>query len=70
MQIQIKPRYWVFLALLVWGGAILALHMLRLDTYGVNEGAARALLLSWSIVDQVVNPTVVMGFHDFRALLF
>lgn len=56
--------------MLVWGGVILALHMLRLDTYGINEAAARALLLGWSIVDQVVSPTVVTGFPDFRALLF
>ena len=56
--------------MLAWGAVILALHMLRLDTYGINEAAARALLLGWSIVDQVVSPTVVTGFPDFRALLF
>lgn len=70
MQIQIKPRYWILLALLAWGGVILALGMLRLDTYGVNEAAARSLLLGWSVVDKVVSPAVVLGFPDFRALLF
>jgi len=70
MQIQIKPRYWIFLTMIVWGGVILVLAMLRLDTYGINEAAARSLLLGWSIVDKVVSPTVVLGFPDFRALLF
>jgi len=70
MQIQIKSRYWVLLTLIVWGGAIIALHMLRLDSYGINETSARALLFSWSVVDKVISPALVMGFPDFRALLF
>lgn len=65
---RIPPRYWTLLALLVWGG--LALLLLRYDPYGLDEGGARALLLNWSIVDNVANPIVIFGVPDFRALLF
>jgi hypothetical protein len=65
---RILSRYWVLLALLVWGG--LALLLLRHDPYGLDEGAVRALLLNWSIVDNVANPIVIFGVPDFRALLF
>ncbi|BCK88603.1 hypothetical protein MIZ01_2408 [Sideroxyarcus emersonii] len=36
--------------------------------YGIDEGAARALLLVWSVSDNVVSPIVTLGFPDFRAL--
>ncbi|MEO5574062.1 MAG: hypothetical protein ABIR48_06220 [Gammaproteobacteria bacterium] len=65
---RIPARYWGLLALLVWGG--LSLLLLRHDLYGLDEGAARALLLNWSIVDNVANPIVIFGVPDFRALLF
>lgn len=61
-------RYWWVPILIAWGG--LALLLLRRDLYGLDEGAARALLLNWTIVDNVVNPIVVFGVPDFRALLF
>ncbi|MEO5702867.1 MAG: hypothetical protein ABIQ54_03100 [Gammaproteobacteria bacterium] len=65
---RIPARYWALLALLVWGG--LALLLLRHDPYGLDEGALRALLLNWSIVDNIANPIVIFGVPDFRALLF
>ncbi len=65
---RIPARFWVLLVLLVWGG--LALLLLRHDAYGLDEGALRALLLNWTIVDNVVNPIVIFGVPDFRALLF
>lgn len=65
---RVPTQYWVLLILIVWGG--LTLLLLREDAYGLDEGAVRALLLNWSIVDNVANPIVVFGVPDFRALLF
>lgn len=63
---KIPQRYWAYLGLLVWGGlGFLALHK---TTYGVEEGAAHALLLVWSVADNVVSPIVTLGVPDFRAL--
>ncbi|MFC1750022.1 hypothetical protein ACFL2V_14575 [Pseudomonadota bacterium] len=63
-------RYWGVLALLVWGTLVIGLGFLRFDAYGIDESAARALLLNWSVSDRVVNPIVTLGAPDFRALLF
>jgi len=63
-------RYWGILALLVWGGLVLSLDLLRFDAYGIDESAARALLLNWTVADRVVNPIVTLGAPDFRALAF
>ncbi len=63
-------RYWGVLALLVWGALVISLSLLRLDAYGIDESAARALLLNWTVSDRVVNPIVTLGAPDFRALLF
>jgi hypothetical protein len=63
-------RYWGVLALLAWGGLILGLSLLRFDAYGIDEGAARSLLINWTVADRVVNPIVTLGAPDFRALLF
>lgn len=43
---------------------------MRTTPYGLDEGAARGLLLVWSISDKIVNPIVTLGVPDFRALLF
>lgn len=66
IPVQIK----ILLIFLLWGGLALLLHLLRFDPYGIDEPAARALLLNWTIADQVVNPIVVFGLPDLRALLF
>lgn len=65
---RIPVRYWVIALLVVWGG--ISLFLLRHDAYGLDEGAARALLLNWSVVDNVANPVVTFGVPDFRALFF
>lgn len=67
---RITPKYWSLLILLAWGGSILALELLRLNSFGLDEGAARALLLNWSVSDQITTPVVMHGSPDFRALLF
>src|SRR3990172_241812 len=61
-------RYWGLAVLLLWGG--LALWRERSTPYGLDEGAARALLLNWSVAGDVVNPIVIFGVPDFRALIF
>ncbi len=63
-------RYWGFLPLIVWGGALLLFGLLRFDPYGIDESAARALLLNWSVADRMVTPIVTMGLPDLRVLFF
>lgn len=64
----ISPRRQGQLALLLWG--VLALVLLRHDLYNLDEGAAKALLLSWSIADQVASSVITFGTPDLRAVLF
>jgi hypothetical protein len=63
-------RYWGILVLLVWAACLLAFEVIRLDRYGIDEGAARALILNWAVFDRVLNPLITLGVPDFRALLF
>lgn len=63
-------RYWGYIALLAWGGALLGLGIVRLDAYGLDEGAARGLILTWAIGDRVLNPLITLGIPDLRAFLF
>lgn len=63
---RIPNRYWAYLALSIWGG--LSIILMHKTPYGIDEGAARALLLVWSVSDNVVSPIVTLGFPDFRAL--
>lgn len=65
---RIPARVWVLAALLLWGG--LALLLLRPDGYGIEEGAAHALLLNWTLIDSVASPVFTFGVPDFRAVLF
>lgn len=67
---KISPRLWAIAIMCVWGGAILWFGLVSFAPYGLDEGAAMALLLNWSVVDQVVNPVTTYGGPDFRALLF
>jgi len=64
---RVPDRYWKYVGLAVWGALTLAI--LRGDAYGLNEGAARALLLAWSVSDQVASGVLTFGAPDFRALL-
>ena len=67
---KIPPRLWGYVIMAIWGGAILWLGLMNFAPYGLDEGAAMALLLNWSVVDQVINPVTTYGGPDFRALLF
>ena len=70
MLSRIPTHYWALISLCVWGGAILFFGAVRFDAFTLDEGAAHALLLNWSISDQIVNPIATYGGPDFRALLF
>lgn len=68
MLTRIPSRYWGYLALLLWGSA--ALFLSRQDAYNLDEGAAKSLLLVWSIADQIASSVVTFGAPDLRTLLF
>lgn len=65
---RIPDKYWAYLSLLFWGA--LSFMLLNKTSYGIDEGAARALLLVWSVVDNVVSPIVTSGLPDFRTVFF
>lgn len=67
---RIDQRYWALLLLAVWGAVLIFFDLVNFKPYGMDEGATRALLLDWSIADQVAHPVVVFGMPDFRALMF
>ena len=45
------------------------LHVVEQNVYGIDEGAAQALLLAWSVADNVVSSIVTLGLPDFRAII-
>jgi len=65
---QIPLHFRGYLALLFWGVA--ALFLFRQDALTIDEGAAKCLLLVWSIADQVASSAVHFGPPDLRILLF
>jgi len=67
---RIDQRYWALLLLVAWGAVLIFFDFVNFTPYGMDEGATRALLLDWSIADQVAHPVVVFGMPDFRALMF
>jgi len=69
-KFTLSTKYWMLIVLTVWGGALLLFGLFRLDTFGLDEGAAHALLLIWSVSDQLINSSFTFGGPDFRALLF
>ena len=65
---SVPKRYFGYLALLLW--AALTLFLMRQSPYMLDEGGAKALLLDWSIGDQVASSVVTFGAPDLRALLW
>lgn len=63
---RIPNRYLAYFALSIW--AILGFMLLHKTSYGIDEGAAHALLLVWSVSDNIVSPIVTLGFPDFRTI--
>ncbi len=67
---RVPSSAWPVAVLLSWGAALLFFGLVRFTPYGLDEGAARALLLNWSTVGQIANPVFIVGIPDFRAVLF
>jgi len=67
---RMRPAYWAVLVLIGWGAGLIFTHSLRLDAFGIDEAAARALLLNWSVSDRVISTVFVFGLPDLRSLLF
>jgi hypothetical protein len=65
---RIPKEYWAYLTLSFWGALVFML--LNKTSYGLDEGAAHALLLVWSVADGVVSSIVTLGLPDFRTLFF
>lgn len=64
-----KPA-WYLLIMGLWGAGIIAFGLVRFNALNIDEGAAMALLLNWSVSDNIMNPVATYGGPDFRALLF
>lgn len=67
---RMRPVYWAVLVGIAWGAALIFSHSLRFDAFGVDEAAAHALLLNWSVSDRVISTVFVFGLPDLRCLLF
>lgn len=65
---HIPLRYQGFFSLSLWAAATILL--LRRDLFSLEEGGSKALLLGWSMADQVAASVVTFGAPDLRALLF
>lgn len=63
---RIPNRYWAYLAFALWG--VISFTLLHKTSYGLDEGAAHALLLVWSVSDNVVSPILTLGFPDLRTV--
>ncbi len=63
-------KHWGWLALISWIGIAISIGLVRTSPFGLDEEAARGLLFTWTIADNVVNPIVIFGVPDFRALLY
>lgn len=66
---QLRERYWGVAAIAAWGAILLGAGLVRLDPFGVDEAAARSLLLVWSVGERIVSTVVLLGLPDLRALI-
>ncbi|VAX01650.1 hypothetical protein MNBD_GAMMA19-1772 [hydrothermal vent metagenome] len=69
MKQPIPKRYYALVTLIVWGAAILSFGLLRFNTIGIEEGAAKDLLMLWSVVDKIASPVGTFGTPDLRTFL-
>lgn len=68
LSARFRPRHLAMVGICLLAAAFL--YLLRYDNYGIEEGAARALLINWSIVHRIANPIAFFGVPDLRAILF
>lgn len=67
---RIPRPVWYLSIMCLWGAGIIAFQLVRFNALNLDEGAAMALLLNWSVSDNIMNPVATYGGPDFRALLF
>ncbi|MDQ6975238.1 MAG: hypothetical protein Q9M22_01585 [Mariprofundaceae bacterium] len=65
---HLSVRHAGLLALCVLAWVYMALF--RYDLYGIEEAAARALLINWSIIHQIASPVALFGVPDMRGFFF
>ena len=53
-----------------WVGILLVASLLRTDQYGIDENAAKSLLITWTVWERVTTPIVTLGPPDLRALIY
>lgn len=63
--LRISTAGWL---LLPW--AALMVYALRRGSYGLSEEGSKALLLAWSIGDQVASTVLTLGAPDIRVIFF
>ncbi len=63
-------KYWGLVALGIWITAAIFIDLIRLSPFALDEQAAKGLLLTWTVADNIINPIVIFGVPDFRALLY
>ena len=66
---RIPTPLWYLIIMCLWGAGVIGFGLVRFNALNIDEGAAMALLLNWSVSDQIVNPVTTYGGPDFRALL-
>lgn len=70
MRVAIPEKYLRLVILAVWIAALFwGFNLINLAPYGLSEGAAKALLFLWSIIDRIANPVATFGTPDMRTLL-
>jgi len=70
MKFNLSVRYITLGLLIIWGGALLGFGLIHNDILGLQESAAKNLILAWSINDNVISPVGTYGAPDFRAVAF
>ncbi|MDX8392936.1 MAG: hypothetical protein R8K53_10305 [Mariprofundaceae bacterium] len=68
LQEHFQPRHLGLIGLCLL--APIYLSLFRYDNYGIEEGAALAILMNWSIVHQIASPVAFFGVPDLRAIFF
>ncbi len=66
---RIPVGYAALAVLIAWGAALITLGLLRQSAIGIDEAAAKDLLLLWSISDRITSPVGTFGAPDLRAIL-
>ncbi len=67
-QAYLKLRWLLLLS--AWIAVLFFVPVIHSGESPLDEGAARGLLLNWSIYHQIASPIVLLGIPDLRALFF